>query len=50
MGNAIIIYQSGIGTTKNLSENISDFLNQAGLHSDVKSIEVTGPSEVSRYD
>jgi|WetSurMetagenome_2_1015567.scaffolds.fasta_scaffold658462_2 flavodoxin len=50
MKNAIIIYKSRKGTTKNFSENISDFLSKYGLQADVKSMEATDPSEVSSYD
>jgi flavodoxin len=50
MNNAIIIYKSRKGTTKNFGENISCFLMKAGIHADVKSIEVTDPYEVSRYE
>jgi flavodoxin len=50
MKNAIIIYKSRKGTTKNFSENISDFLSKYGLQVDVKSLEATDPSEVSSYD
>jgi flavodoxin len=50
MKKAIIIYKSQKGTTKNFSQNIADFLSKFGLQADVKSIEVTDPSEVSRYD
>jgi flavodoxin len=48
--NAIIIYKSRKGTTKKLSEDISDFLSHSGLYAEVKSIERSYPSEVYGYD
>jgi flavodoxin len=50
MKNAIIVYKSRKGTTKNFSVNISEFLSKYGFRTDVKSMEATDPSEVSSYD